>query len=54
MLLSSFINLVQFENFLLSKILEITYNLERREYIATAKEFRKEMLLGENGAIYLS
>ena len=32
MLLSCHINLVKFENFGLSKIFGMTYNLERREY----------------------
>ena len=35
MLLSCHINLVKLENFWLSKILGITYNLERREYMAS-------------------
>ena len=33
MLLSCCINLVKLEKFLLSKVLGMTYNLERREYI---------------------
>ena len=39
MLLFCYINLVKFEKFCLFKILEMTYNLERREYIFFPTEY---------------